>query len=404
MLELGPIFRALLRHKTAALLIILQIALTLTIIVNAVFMIQDRHKDMQRDSGINEADSFYLTSSVFAADYDYQSAIPKDLDLLRNTPGVVDAIYTNSIPFSGYLYWQQVQLKAGKDQDLIKVGSYMSDDHTLNTFALEVIAGENFSPADVLLLDNDSSQWSAKIIISKAMAQQLYPGDWQQALDSTIYVDETVPLKITAIVKTLQGAWTGWDQIEKSMLAPIILLQKSSFYFIRTEPGRRDELMPVIEQLLAQSDKNRVISQVTTIEDKRASSYKEHNATNKILQLVVLTLVLVTCFGIVGLATFNIKRRTKQIGTRRALGATRWQIMRYFMLENFMISLIGVVLGCFGAISLNIYLVQRFSMNPVGGELVIYSILAIVFIGQLAVFYPARKASLISPAMATRTA
>ena len=96
--------------------------------------------------------------------------------------------------------------------------------------------------------------------------------------------------------------------------------------------------MPIIEKVLAESDKQRIIRRVTTVEDTRQRSYRQHNATNKILSTVIITLTLITGFGIVGLAIFSINRRTKQIGTRRALGATKGQIMRYFMMENFIIS------------------------------------------------------------------
>ncbi|WP_281560105.1 FtsX-like permease family protein [Thalassomonas sp. RHCl1] len=402
MLELGLIVRALLRHKMAALIIALQIALTLTVLVNAVFMIQDRQASMARDTGVNETDTFYLTSRVFAPGYDYQSEIPKDLDLLRHTPGIIDAVYINSVPLSGYGGYQRLQLQPGKDQSSIIAGDYLSDDHLLNTLELELIAGENFQPEDVLIQDSNSAQLPAKIIVSRAMAAQLYPDNWQRALGSTVYVDENVPLKITGIVKTLQGAWHFWDQVEATIITPVISLTDAGIYLIRTEPGRRDELMPEVEALLAHSNKNRIIRSVTTLQDTRDESYREHNATNKILLLVVVTLVLVTAFGIVGLATFGINRRTRQIGTRRALGATKGQIMRYFMVENSLITLAGIALGAIGAVALNIYLVETFAMTPVTPDLIVYGAIAVFVLGQLAVLYPARKAALISPATATR--
>ena len=402
MLEFGLIVRALLRHKMAALIIALQIALTLTVLVNAVFMIQDRLSSMQRDTGINEADTFYLRSRVFAPGYDYPSEIPKDLDLLRRTPGIVDAVYINSVPLSGYGGYLRLQLQPGKDQDNIIAGHYLSDDHVINTLELELVAGDNFTAQDVLIQDSNSAQQPAKIIISQAMAAQLYPQNWQQALGTTVYDNENTPLRVTGIVKTLQGAWHFWDQVEATAITPVISYSDSGIYLIRTEPGRRDELMPEIEALLAHSNKDRIIRSVTTVEDIREESYREHNATNNILLLVVLTLIIVTAFGIVGLATFGINRRTRQIGTRRALGASKWQITSYFMVENSLITLAGIFLGCIGAVTLNIYLVETFAMTPVGPDLILYGAAAVFVLGQLAVLYPARKAALISPATATR--
>ena len=56
-------------------------------------------------------------------------------------------------------------------------------------------------------------------------------------------------------------------------------------------------------------------------------------------------LTAVTALGIVGLASFSVNRRTRQIGIRRALGASKVAVLRYFMTENLMISLVGVLIG-----------------------------------------------------------
>jgi putative ABC transport system permease protein len=77
--------------------------------------------------------------------------------------------------------------------------------------------------------------------------------------------------------------------------------------------------------------------------------------------------------------------------------------MRYFMVENILISSLGVFIGCVGAITLNMWLVNTFNLSPINFELMLFGVVALFIIGQLAVLYPARKAALISPATATRT-
>ena len=70
MLETGLIIRALMRNKIGALLIALQIALTMTIIVNAIFMIQDRQSQMLRSSGVDEENTQYLSKiTIFKRAY-----------------------------------------------------------------------------------------------------------------------------------------------------------------------------------------------------------------------------------------------------------------------------------------------------------------------------------------------
>ena len=403
MLETGLILRALARNKVGALLIALQIALTMTIMVNAIFMIQDRQQQMQRDSGLDEANTFYLTNTVFAQDYNIQAHLQTDLHTIRNTPGVIDAVQINAIPLSSSGWSMALQHESGEDKDAIGSAIYMVDEHAINSMGLELIAGSNFSQADIELRKDGQSTWPAKTIITKAFAENLYPDGWQSAIGKTVYISQTQPMQIIGVIKALQAPWNGWDGVERSILVPFQRESKGSYYFIRTEAGRRDELMPIIEKVLAESDKQRIIRRVTTVEDTRLRSYRQHNATNKILSTVIITLTLITGFGIVGLAIFSINRRTKQIGTRRALGATKGQIMRYFMMENFIISAFGNMIGCLGAVALNMWLVHTFSLSPISFELIAFGVVTLFIVGQLAVLYPARKAAMIAPATATRT-
>lgn len=401
-LELGPMFRALMRNKIGALLIALQIALTLTIMVNAIFMMQQRSAQMARASGLDENNTFYLSNTIFAQNYNTKTALQQDLQRIRQIPGVVDVTQINAIPLSGGGWSMSLQTKPGDDVEGTGSAVYMVDEHGIDALGVELIAGENFHSSDIGWRETGSTKWPPKAIITQALAAAMFDGDWQSALGKTVYIDNHQPVQITGIIKTLQAPWNGWNGVERSMLVPQQLDGKGSRYFIRTEAGRRDELMPVIEKMLAESDRGRIIRNVTSMAQTRDESYQEHQATNTILLTVIIVLTLITGFGIVGLAMFSINRRTRQIGTRRALGASQWQVMRYFMLENLLISSAGVVLGAAGAVGLNIWLVATFSMSPLSPLLLLLGMVALLVVGQLAVSYPALVASGISPATATR--
>ena len=128
MLELGPMLRALMRNKIGALLIALQIALTLTIMVNAIFMMLARSAQMARPSGVDEQNTFYLTNTVFAPNYNLQAALAQDLQRIRQTPGVVAATQINAIPLSGGGWSMSLQNKPGDDIDGTGVAVYMVDE------------------------------------------------------------------------------------------------------------------------------------------------------------------------------------------------------------------------------------------------------------------------------------
>jgi len=123
----------------------------------------------------------------------------------------------------------------------------------------------------------------------------------------------------------------------------------------------------------------------------------------KLMSAVIVALTSVTGLGIVGLAWFSVTQRRKQIGTRRALGATRFDIVRYFMVENGMITSIGLVIGVIGALSLNWFLDTEYGTGRVPLWYLPLGMVALWVLGQLAVLLPARRAAGIPPALATRS-
>jgi putative ABC transport system permease protein len=165
----------------------------------------------------------------------------------------------------------------------------------------------------------------------------------------------------------------------------------------------RDSLMPEIEAALAASNKDRIIRDVVTMDQVRKLAYVGDTAMIKILGFVVLMLTIITSLGIVGLASFNVSRRTRQIGIRRALGATKPAIVSYFLVENTIVSAIGLTIGGALAIGLNMMMVEAFALEPLAWYVIPAGMLALWAIGQLAVVGPARRASNITPAIATRS-
>lgn len=401
-MEIGPIFRALMRSKTSVLLIALQIAVTMAIMANAIAIIQERSRLMDRPSGIDEDNIFYLTSTGFAADFDPRSTITEDLDAIRNKPGVIDVISTNTVPLQGGGWSSSIRLEPGRDNESTGFAIYFSDDHGVDTFGVDLIGGRNFLPTEVYWQDFEVNRWAGAGIITRTGAEALFPDDPDGAVGKTVYINDNDPITIVGVIDKMQAAWKGWSGVERSMLVPQIRPSNSPRYVIRTEPGLRDKLMPEIEEMLATTNKGRIVQGMRTMTDTRKRSYSEDSAMIKLLVFIVCVLTAITSLGIVGLASFSVTRRRKQIGTRRALGATRPAILRYFMLENFMISTVGVVVGAILAVGLNIWMVQMFELTRIAWYIIPSAMLALWMVGQAAVYGPARRASLVPPAVATR--
>lgn len=403
-MEIGPIWRALMRNKSSYVLIALQIAVTMALMVNAIAIIQERARLMGRDSGVDEANIFYVNSELFDPNLDFRARVTADLDLLRNLPGVRNAIMTNTVPLQGGGWSQGVQTEPGDEIDGTGTAIYFVDEHGIDTFGVNLVAGRNFMPDEVRWFDPDGTErWPNIAVITRALAEEMFPDTPVDAIvGNVIYMDRDQPVNIIGIVERMQAAWKGWSGVERSTLVPLKRGDSFARYVIRTEPGRLDELIPVVEQRLADASAGRIINGTRTMAEVRYRAYLEDSAMIKLLVFIVTLLTAITSLGIVGLASFSVARRTKQIGTRRALGATRPAILRYFMLENFLISTVGVMGGALLAIGLNIWMVDAFNLTPIAWYVIPSAMLALWLVGQIAVYGPARRASFVSPAIATR--
>ena len=141
-----------------------------------------------------------------------------------------------------------------------------------------------------------------------------------------------------------------------------------------------------------------------TFEELRHEFYQNQRSMAWLLAIVCIGLLLITALGIIGLASFWVQQRTRQIGVRRALGATRAQILRYFQTENFLLASAGIALGMLLAFGLNQWLMSKYELPRLPLWYMPVGAVALWLLGQIAVLGPARRAAMVPPAIATRSA
>jgi putative ABC transport system permease protein len=161
--------------------------------------------------------------------------------------------------------------------------------------------------------------------------------------------------------------------------------------------------MPLVEETLVGLNDRRVVERLRTLSDIKDRSYRGDRAMAILLGTVIGLLIAITALGIVGLASYIIKQRTKQIGTRRAIGARKIDIIRYFLVENWLMTTMGVIVGTALTLGLNYWLVTEFELTRLDLLYVPAGIFVLWGLGLLAVLGPARRAAAIEPAIATRT-
>ena len=397
-----PIVTALLRNRTGALLVAVQIAIALAVLVNAVYIVKQRVDHVGRPTGMDIANMFVVSAAGFAKNFDYPTMLSEDIAYLRNLPGVISASPINSVPLSNGGSSAFTTLKALDPTNRLRVNYFESDAQVLDTLGVKLVRGRNFREDEVLpppkvLFES----YNGPIIISKEYAERLFPGG--DALGKTVYEPYGAPVTIIGIFDHMIGSWVTDDQPTDIMFLARRPAGPTARYLVRTQPGQRDVVMSKVEAELGARNRSRAINYVRTMEYYKARSYLSDRNMAIYLTTVTTLLLAITSLGIFGLATFNVSTRTKQVGTRRAVGARRLDIITYFLVENWLVTTVGVFVGCIMALGVGQWLSLEYQLPRVDLYYLVGGTLALWFIGLGAAWQPARRASRISPALATRT-
>ena len=403
-MEVRPILSAMRRNKFGAFLIATQMAVTLAFLANALTLVEQRIAWSGRPSGLDEGDIFVMQNELVDHPNDLAARLTRDLDALRALHGVVDAYATNMYPLEGGGWIETVNLTHEQKSPSAFTAHYMGDEHALNTMGLKLIAGRNFSADEVVNRTETDTPPASGFIVSKALADKVFPGG--NALGKPIFVDNDKPVPIIGIVDRLQGPMTVATGLsstfaENSVLTPYRLIDERSIYMVRAQPGQGDAVLKAAEAKLFAIDENRILKS-RSMEQVRADAYRGDHGLIVLLCAICAALLVVTAFGIIGLTSYWVAQRRQQIGIRRALGATRQAIVRYFQTENFMIAAAGAAVGIAFAIALNLWMVRSFEMVRMDNSRALVGAIIILLLGQFAVLWPALRAASIPPALATR--
>jgi len=406
-MDIRPILSTLRRHKTAASLIVLEIALTCAIVCNALFLIGQRIEKINQPSGIAETELIEVRLGGIGPQVNAVARTREDLAALQALPGVKSAVTLNQIPFRNSSWNTSVGLVPDQERPTLSASQYFGREGALDTLGVELIAGRDFQPdeyRDLEVVKNDeaAADEGSAVIVTQAIADKMFPGG--DALGKTIY-SGSMPLRIIGIVKVLARPTAREGDSQFSMVLPLRTTYDEGFYLIRvTDPTRRDEVLKSAVAALERVDSSRLVHGKYTYEEQRRKYFANDRAMVGLLITVCVALLVVTALGIVGLASFWVQQRTKQIGIRRALGATRGQILRYFQTENFLLATVGIVLGMLMAYTINLWLMNTYELPRMPISYLPIGAVLLWLLGQIAVFGPARRAAAVAPAIATRSA
>lgn len=418
-MELGPIVRAMSRNKLRFGLIAMQIALTLAVLANCVALIQDARQKMIYPKTFAEDDLIAIHIPLQdAASRDHRRKSLQARELLEGLKGISGVRAVTSTTFFPFMGWRGTLLRpAGSGATLLSVSSYNADERFPDALGVEIDEGSFYSHDEVVRWD----EWLVEqaeverarnsdgkvleplvfdVVISRALGRHFFG---EGALVGKMLENSSGDLcRIVGVIGTYYAPVMGNTPPDQVVFWPFYGISINGAGFMaRAEPGQAAIVAPRIQEMLS---KKFILADtpVHLVSEAREQNYAPQQMTVGLMGILIVLLLFVASLSIAGLTSFSVTARTRQIGTRRALGATTSDILRYFLTEAGLITTLGLFIGAALSVLLNMTLLRIYPDAKLGSAGVLGCALLLWLAALGAALPPALRASKISPAIATR--
>ena len=405
-MDIKPILSALARHRIATTLIVLEIALACAVLCNAFFLISGRLALIDTDSGLPE-DALTFVALRGCDGCSHADVNARATAALRAIPGVQAVGVVNAMPFGiragdAGIYLDREQKHFGGVPHFYTFGPGAIQAMGLRPETGRAFTADDFQPVENFLPD------SSQVWVTRAHAEDLWPGE--DPLGREFWMGD-MHFRVAGVMPNFARPNPGRSESgiaskEWSVVVPVRDDSQSGVYVVRADPADLPRVAAAAREAVAAAIPEAVIDLEYSrpLPELRERYFRADRSMTWLLMAVVTTMLLVTAVGIVGLASFWVQQRTRQIGIRRALGARRIDILRYFHVENFLLASFGIAVGMLMAYAGNLLLMRHFELARLPLHYLPWGALSLWLLGQLAVLGPARRAMSIPPALATRSA
>jgi predicted permease len=390
----------------SSVLVVAQVAVALMLLTGAGLLIHSFAQALKVDTGLEPSNvvtaRIALTREHRASDEAANKIRERVLQAMREIPGVTSVALSFSTPFEGGLPINAFTL----ENDTLPPGAPQPGAYRVvvtpgyrETLGLKLVEGRFYEEADMV-------PGRRLFVVDQSFAQKFFPNrsavgghfafggrpakpeDWP----TIIGVVKNVPhLGVEEksgnpfIYQTMQGGRPGGLTV-----------------FLRTDRPSGDVVSALREKVRA-IDPALPLFEAGGLEESVDSSFDNRRAVMLLLAAFAGLALFLSALGIYGVLAYDVSQRTREIGVRGAIGASRGQISGLILRQGLWKGGIGVVLGLIGAALLSRYMTTMlFNVKPT--DPAVYAAVSSVLIGValLASYLPARRASRIDPLIALR--
>ena len=390
---------------TLRVLVVSEVALALVLLASAGLLLRSLQRLFAIDPGFDGSHMLTMQVQEYGQRYDKDEVrdrfFTQALEAVRRVPGVTEAAFTSQLPLSGDFESYGVEFESKPNEIAAAALRYAVSPAYFETMGIPLRRGR-------LLDERDTAGAPLAVVISESLAKRKFAG--QDPIGKRVRVGPSIG-HADQPWNTIVGVV---GDVKQTSLA---LGDSDAFYTTRTQwawvdtvqslvvrtRGDAAALAPAIRSAVWSVDKDQPMVRVATMEKLLADSEAERRFALILFAAFALVALVLAATGIYGVLAGSVAERTREIGVRAALGASRTDILTLVIRQGMALAVIGIAIGLVGAAAASqavgslLYGVSR--LDPVTYVGVI-ALLGGVALGACGI--PAWRAAKVDPASTLR--
>jgi putative ABC transport system permease protein len=392
------------RERVRALLVVAEVALALVLLVGSGLLLRSIERLFAVSVGFDSSRVLTMqvqTSGPRFAESDARIRFFEDaLESVRRVPGVTAAAFTSQLPLSGDLDEYGAHFEAGPDRPArsYSVFRYAVSPGYLETVRIPLRRGR-------LLDERDRADAPRVVLISESLARVALPGVDPVGQRIHIGPNDGLPFTIVGVVGDVKQLSLALSQAEAVYITPTQWHWADNVMslVVRTRDGGA-ALTPVVRDAVWSVDKDQPIVRVASMDDLLAASAASRRFALTLFEAFALAALVLAAAGIYGVLAGSVVERTREIGVRAALGASRADIVSLVLGQGLRLTALGIVLGLAAAtIATQALVTLLFGISRLDPVTYTGVIVLLALTAAVACAIPAWRAARVDPATTLRT-
>lgn len=391
-------------HTARRVLVVAEVALALMLLVGAGLLVRSVQRVFSIAPGFDPSDVVVMQIQTsgrrFADAAVVNQFFAQVLDAVRAVPGVTSVGFTSLLPLSGDFERYGIRTEFGVFEG--------SADQSAFRYA---VSGDYFSTMRIpvrqgrLLTADDRATGQRVVVISESLARRDFGGG--DPIGRRIHVgDPSQPAyTIVGVAGDVKQASLAVEEAAAAYIpASQWVFSDRALWLVVKTTGRAAALAPSLRSAVWSVDRDQPIVRVAAMERLVADSEAERRFAMLLFEAFGLVALVLAAVGLYGVLFAGVSERTREIGVRAALGASRSTIVRGVVGEGMTLTTAGVVIGSGLALAASqvmltmLFGVTRFDLLTYAGVIAV-----LMFVSALACALPALRAAWIDPALTLRS-